>query len=86
MSSKLFPRQRCRLKHCEKCGTFYNDQLEQCPKCFPAPELMQEAEKNALKPDRKTLRNHWIAILIGIPSLILLYYIIIGILKLAASG
>ena len=77
--------QRCRVKHCEKCGTFYNDQLEQCLKCFPASELMQEAEKTAQEPDRKTLRNHWIAILIGIPSLILLYYVVISILKLAAS-
>ncbi len=85
MSSKLFPRKRCRLKHCDKCGTFYNDQLEHCPKCFPASELIQDAEKNARKPDSGTLRKQWVAILIGIPSLILLYYLIIGVLKLAAS-
>ena len=76
---------RCRLKHCDKCGTFYNDQLDQCPKCFPAADFMQESEKNAKKPDRKTLRNQWIVILIGIPLMILLYYLIIDLLKAVAS-
>ena len=76
---------RCRLKHCDKCGTFYNDELEQCPKCFPVSDLIRGAEQNAPKPEKATLKKQWIAILIGIPVMILLYYLVIGILKLAVS-
>lgn len=76
---------RCRLKHCDKCGTFYNDALGQCPKCFPAAEMLESAEDSAQKPTRQTLKKQWIAILVGIPAMILLYYIIIGLLKLVAS-
>ena len=76
---------RCRLKHCDKCGTYYNDQLGQCPKCFPVSDLIRTAEQNAPKPEKRTLKKQWLAILIGIPVMILLYYLVIGLLKLAAS-
>ena len=46
---------------------------------------VESAEDSAQKPTRQTLKKQWIAILVGIPAMILLYYIIIGLLKLVAS-
>ena len=55
------------MKYCKKCGVLYTTDV--CPKCgIIVPEDLQNAEK----ADAKTVKKQWIALLIAIPTAILL--------------
>ncbi len=65
------------MKYCKKCGVLYTTDV--CPKCgIVAPEDTASEEKAELK----TVRSQWIALIIAIPSAILL---IMGVLYLLQS-
>lgn len=55
------------MNYCKKCGVLYTTDV--CPKCgVTVPEDLPALEK----PERKTVRRQWIALLIAIPASILL--------------
>ena len=62
------------MKYCKKCGVLYSSELPCCPKCNPA---LEELPKDAPPADRRVVRRQWIALLIGIPALILVLYALI---------
>lgn len=62
------------MKYCKKCGVLYAGILECCPKCnekLSAPPELPERE-----PTKKEVRRQWLAIIIGIPALILFCYLV----------
>ncbi|MDO4493610.1 MAG: hypothetical protein Q4C53_06975 [Clostridia bacterium] len=73
------------MPFCKQCGTFYPDSLGVCPKCNPSNAEAEKQAQNAPVADPKTVKRQWIAILIGIPSLILMYWIIGYVLKFVQS-
>lgn len=60
------------MKYCKKCGVLYSEVLECCPKCNEKLETALEDATRA--PKKNEVRRSWIAILIGIPALILFLY------------
>ena len=62
------------MKFCKKCGVLYSDLLDACPKCGSMPGSEEEQENSAPEAPKSTVRKQWIALVIGIPSLILLLY------------
>ena len=60
------------MKYCKRCGVLYSDLLESCPKCGSMPEGGNDAPTES---DPKTVRKQWVAILVGIPLLILVLYL-----------
>ena len=73
------------MKHCNKCGTFYSSSLECCPKCSVQKEDTNPKPASDAPENEKSKKRNWIAILIGIPALILFYYLIIGLLRKLVS-
>lgn len=64
------------MKYCKKCGVLYTTDV--CPKCGIVPPESDEPETRA---DPKTVRKHWIALCIAIPSAILLILSVIYLLR-----
>ncbi len=62
------------MKYCRKCGVLYSDLLDACPKCGSMPGSEDSSNSSAPEAQKSTVRKQWIAIVIGIPALILLLY------------
>ncbi len=55
------------MKYCKKCGVLYTTDV--CPKCGI---IVPDSEEPAMKAGAKTVRRQWIALVIAIPTAILL--------------
>lgn len=55
------------MKYCKKCGVLYSTDV--CPKCGI---IKPESADNARSADANTVKKQWIALIILIPSAILL--------------
>ena len=62
------------MKYCKKCGVLYSDLLDACPKCGSMPGSAEEPDDSAPEAPKSTVRRQWIALVIGIPALILILY------------
>lgn len=69
------------MRFCKTCGTLYGSDLPCCPKCNPVLEQKTEIEANAPQADEKQVRRQWIAIIIAIPTMILLTYLVGGLMQ-----
>ena len=75
------------MQFCKKCGTLYSKSLPCCPKCNPELDRQADIESLAPQADKKTIRRQWIAILIAVPTMILLTYLVGGFMQsLGALG
>ncbi len=68
------------MKFCKQCGTLYGRSLAVCPRCN-AKNVEQQAEQSQTAASAKTVKRQWIAILLGVPGLILFLYLVIGAFK-----
>ena len=70
------------MKFCKACGTLYNDNRMECPRCatkdLEADEIDHQMSPQQLERERK---HSWIQLLIGIPAFILVIYFIIQLLN-----
>ena len=75
------------MRFCKKCGTLYGSSLPCCPKCNTMLDEQENYTANAPKADEKVIRRQWIAIIIAVPTLILLTYLVGGFMQsLGALG
>ena len=72
------------MKYCKKCGVLYSSLLDACPKCGAMPGSAEESESTAPEAPKATVRRQWIALIIGIPALILILYLAGYLLKSGA--
>ena len=71
------------MKYCKKCGVLYSDLNACCPKCNGALEEHEESPAPEAEP--RTRRRQWIALCVGIPAMIAVFYLLFGLLRQAAS-
>ena len=64
------------MKYCKKCGVLYSDLNACCPKCNTALTECEAAQESAPEADKRTRRRQWIALCVGIPGMILVFYIL----------
>ena len=71
------------MKFCKKCGTLYGCSLGVCPRCNAKDVAGQaeQAEQSQAAASAKTVKRQWIAILLGVPGLILFLYLVLGAFK-----
>ncbi len=62
------------MKYCKKCGVLYSDLLDACPKCGSMPGSVNDSEVSSPEAPKSSVRRQWVALIIGIPSLILILY------------
>ncbi|MDL2258492.1 hypothetical protein LJC42_05000 [Eubacteriales bacterium OttesenSCG-928-K08] len=68
------------MPFCKSCGTLYTKSLGVCPKCN-AEQKMEEQNLEATPADespaeaKRHTRRRWLAILLGIPALIVFIYL-----------
>lgn len=61
------------MKYCKKCGVLYTTDV--CPKCgVIEPKNPEQTENNA---SEHNIRLQWLALIIGVPTMIAVFYIII---------
>ena len=67
------------IRFCKTCGTLYTDSLGVCPKCNAAAAARAAEQATAPAPpaDAAQRKRQWIAICLGVPSLILFRYLVI---------
>ncbi len=65
------------MKYCKKCGVLYTTDV--CPKCGV---IAPEEGNAAAESDKKTVRKHWIALVIAIPVSILLIMSVLYLMKI----
>ena len=75
------------MKFCKQCGTLYGRSLEVCPRCNAknVEQQAEQAEQSQSAASAKTVKRQWIAILLGVPGLILFLYLVIGAFKLISA-
>ena len=64
------------MKYCKQCGVLYTTNV--CPKCGVA---VPDEQEPAAPAEPKTVRRQWIALLVAIPTAILLIMGVIYLLK-----
>ncbi len=71
------------MKFCKQCGTLYGRSLAVCPRCNAknVEQQAEQAERSQTAASAKTVKRQWIAILLGVPGLILFLYLVIGAFK-----
>ncbi len=65
------------MKYCKKCGVLYTTDV--CPKCGIA---VPDDKEPSAPADPRSVRKQWIALILAIPTVILLIMGVIYLLKL----
>ncbi|MDO4572402.1 MAG: hypothetical protein Q4C13_03470 [Clostridia bacterium] len=71
------------MKYCKLCGVLYSDENACCPKCNAALDAYAPPEPP--EADSRTKRAQWLALCLGIPAMIGLFYLFFWLIRSAVQ-
>ncbi len=71
------------MKYCKRCGVLYSDANACCPKCNAA--LTEYEPPEAPAADKRVRIKQWIALCLGIPLTIAVFYLFFWLMRSAAQ-
>lgn len=71
------------MRYCKRCGVLYAEGNACCPKCNAALDAMEQPKPPAA--EKRVRVRQWIALCVGIPAMIAVFYLFFWLIRSAAQ-